>query len=77
MDGGVWQATSRSVAKSWTQLKRLSTRAHNISGLDFLGHSRLSRTYLSVILGSNTGLSEMVEAQIPDIVVQNLSLGLS
>ena len=77
MDRGVWQATSHSVAKSWTQPKRLSTRAHNISGLDFLGHSRLSGTCLSVILGSDTGLSEMVEAQIPDLVVQDLSLGLS
>ena len=39
----------------------------NISGIDFLGHSRLSGTYLPVILSSNTGLSEMVGAQIPDL----------
>ena len=74
---GAWRATSHRMAKSWTQMKRLSTIAHSISGLNFLGHSRLSGTYLPVTLGSNTGLSEMVEAQIPDLAVQNPSLGLS
>ena len=28
MDGGAWQATLHSVAKSWTQLKQLSMQAH-------------------------------------------------
>lgn len=38
-----------------------------MSGTDFLGHSRLSGTYLPVILSSNTGFSEIVGAQIPDL----------
>ena len=28
MDGGAWQATVHGVAKSWTQLKQLSTRGY-------------------------------------------------
>ena len=42
MDRGVWRATARGVAKSWTQLKRLSTRAHVQRSLVSQHHSGLS-----------------------------------
>ena len=32
MDRGAWQATVHRVAKNWTQIKQLSTHAHNMFG---------------------------------------------
>ena len=44
MDREAWQATVHGVAKSWTQLKQLSTHAHT-------GHSKWLRNWHLVLVG--------------------------
>ena len=47
MDKGAWQAAARSVAKSWTRLKRLSTHARtSYSHISLEGRSGLSHFYV-------------------------------
>ena len=44
MEGGAWWATVHSVAKSWTQLKLVSTHAHAYSSL-------YNAAFLQIFLG--------------------------
>ena len=48
MDKGAWQAAARSVAKSWTRLKRLSThtRTPYNKHISLEGRSGLSHFYM-------------------------------